>query len=136
MAQKRRRPMQVTIDELVKAHNLGEHIGDPEFYVTIRNEPWLDLVIERVADGGLSVSHYVELHGDLYPDPNLVFRPDDWRVAESSLVTGHYTRVRPGYYSPDLETLARVFAVNIREQGFAEGRVIHLSTSAGTIIAE
>src|SRR5260370_8057065 len=51
----------------------------PGFYVKIKNEPWMDLVIEDTQELGptnlpvISVAHYSEQHGDLMRDPEMLF---------------------------------------------------------------
>ena len=51
----------------------------PGFYIKIKNDPWMDLVIEDTHDLGpnnlpiISVAHYSDQHGDLMRDPEMLF---------------------------------------------------------------
>lgn len=133
---KRRRSMQKTVEELVERHGLQEHFADPEFYVKIASDrlAFEPLSIQRTAEGHISVAHYIEEGGDLVADPEIVFHRENWFGVECSIRPDFYQRLPPGRYSPGLEELARVFAVNIRHQGFYSGEVVRLSTSAGQIV--
>ncbi len=52
---------------------------EPGFYIKVKNEPWMDLVIEDTQELGpnnlpvISVAHYSEQHGDLMRDPEMLF---------------------------------------------------------------
>lgn len=133
---KQRRSMQKTVEELVERHGLQEHFADPKFCVKIASDcpAFEPLSIQRTAEGHISVAHYIEEGGDLVADPEIVFHRDNWYGVECSIRPAFYERVPPGRYSPGLEELARVFAQNIRHQGFYAGEVVGLSTSAGQIV--
>lgn len=48
--------------------------------ITIENEPFMDLHIEKLGDDRLSVAHYYTQRGDLMSDPEIVFdvSGDEW----------------------------------------------------------
>lgn len=66
-----------------------------------------------------AVAHTFVQNGDLMYDPELVFDPQTWLVVEVAMhPTGFYQRVSAGRYSPGLESFAKMWAKNLREQGF------------------
>ena len=91
------------------------------FYLSVENEPYMRLVIEVTPEGYVSVAHYYRQDGDAMRDPEIVFDPANWMAVEYTQDSmGIYQRVEPGYYSPGIETLADVWAQNIKSQGFCE----------------
>lgn len=124
----RRRPMQKTIEDIIALVKLSDVFNQAiatksEFHLRLQNCSWLPLVIEVTGEGFISVAHYLydEYSGDTLRDPEIVFNPEGWFAVEITQdPVGRYQRIPAGRYSPGTEELARIWARNIREQGFLE----------------
>lgn len=122
----KRSPMEVSVTELVAAAGLADafsaatEAGAP-FHLAIENEPYMRLVVEVVAVGEVSVAHYYQQHGDAMRDPEIVFRLPRWLPVEITQdPMGRHHRADAGYYLSGVQELARMWAGNIRHQGFAK----------------
>jgi hypothetical protein len=124
-------PMEDAIRRVLEAHGKLEEFQKSEFfYMKIQREPWMDLIIEKHGDE-VVVAHYGEQNGDLMADPDMTFSiKAGWRPMT---FTNHYVGVftRASWYEDgilltdtrahkDLVSFVRVWAKNIREQGFAD----------------
>lgn len=122
----RRRPMQVSIEAIVEAAGQTEAFkrairNGGSFTLKVANAPYMPLTIEVTGEGYVSVAHYFTQNGDAMRDPEIVFNPKNWYGVEITQdPVGMYQRVRPNCYSKGIEELARVWAKNLREQGFIE----------------
>ena len=91
------------------------------FETADQGEPYMRLVIEVTSEGYVSVAHYYRQNGDAMRDPEVVFDPANWRAVEYTQDSlGIYQRIKPGYYSPGIETFAGIWARSIKAQGFCE----------------
>lgn len=127
----RRRPMQVAIEALLdlsgqrRAFKEAEP-GDFWMEFTDPTGTWNRLVIEKVAEDEVSLTHYISPNSDApgardMRDPEIVFNTKTWQGVEmTNDLASFYQRVKPGHYSPGLEEFARIWARNLREQGFTE----------------
>jgi len=81
---------------------------------------YMDLVIEKVAPGKVSVAHYYEQRGDLMADPEIVFRVDgeDWTAVEYTQHPHVYQRNEEGL--PSAQSFSTKWSKNLHRQGFVE----------------
>lgn len=126
---------QITIERLLKKFNkLNQFKNSNEFYLKLKNSPYMDLVIERQGEIVL-VGHYRIQNGDLISDPVLAFiildsgswfplRIEqvfgDTEVAHyqaDGRLTWHKTRYR------NFVSFAALFANNIVHQGWEKAVV-------------
>lgn len=121
----KRTPMEVTVTELVQAAGLTDafsaacEAGEP-FHLSVENVPYMRLVVEVVAIGEVSVAHYYQQNGDAMRDPEIVFSTPRWLPVEITQdPLGSHRRADNGYYLSGAQELARLWASNIRHQGFA-----------------
>ena len=122
----KRSSMEVTVGMIVDAAGLiqeFEHcrnIGE-SFPLSITNEPYMRLVIEVVGKEQVSVAHYYTQNGDAMRDPEIVFGVHWLPIEITQDPVGIYRRSDPGYYLRGVVGLAHMWAMNIRQQGFAHG---------------
>jgi hypothetical protein len=93
--------------------------GD-NFHRRIPNPPYMDLVIERLADpvSGqiLSFAHYYEQAGDLVNDGEMIYQ-----IGKDGQITLSETISSGGYQSDTADhTFARIFSKNLLDQGFGK----------------
>ncbi len=118
--------MQTVVETIIANHGRTQEFqkalkAHSEFHLSVTNEPYMRLVIEVTPEGYVSVAHYYQQHGDAMRDPEVVFDPANWRAVEYTQDSlGIYQRIKPGYYSPGIETFAGMWARNIKAQGFCE----------------
>ena len=110
---------------------LGKHKIDPskDFYLKLTMPPYMDLVLER-NDDIILVGHYREENEDLISDPVLALHDIDgyWYPIRIELYLGDtvcsFMQDGKRMICPDrikeFKTFQRMFARNIREQGWAE----------------
>ncbi|MCP5014638.1 MAG: hypothetical protein GY938_05065 [Ketobacter sp.] len=105
-------------------------------YHRIENDPFMDLVIERLPhDEGtgqmLSLAHYVEQNGDLINDSEMVWTiNEDGTLKLYDTIPGGMTR---GQRPPTADTtFANMFAKNLIEQGFGKVDLSESQTSVST----
>lgn len=129
---KRRKPMQVTIETIVEKNGLTKAykeamVGGENLHLRIENGLYMPLVIE-VFKGTISVAHYFTQNGDAMRDPEIVFDPGTWYAVEITQdPIGRYQKLPKGKYSPGIESLARMWAKNLRNQGFTGTDVVATS---------
>ena len=130
---KRRKPMQVTVETIFEQHGLTKvyrealNGGEP-LHLRLERDGFMPLVIEVFRGVGVSVAHYFTQNGDAMRDPEIVFNPDTWHGVEITQdPIGRYQRVPEGKYSPGIESLARMWAKNLRSQGFTGTDVVATS---------
>ena len=121
----KRSPMEVSITELVQAAGLADEFSaareaGESFHLSIENAPYMRLVVEVVGQGAVSVAHYFKQNGDAMRDPEIVFNARWLPVEITQDPVGIYRRADDGYYLSGVQGLARMWAANIRHQGFAE----------------
>ncbi len=120
----KRTPMEVTVTELIAAAGMTAafaaalRVGG-EFHLRIENPPYMCLVIEVVAAGEISLAHYYYQNGDSMRDPEIVFNAQWLPIEITQDPVGYYRRADAGYYLSGVQGLARLWAANIRAQGFA-----------------
>jgi hypothetical protein len=120
-----------TIEEII-----GMFGGVDGLYVSITNEPYMRLVIERIGDGphglpAISVAHYYELNGDLCQDPELsmevettptglVMHPYMFQMANPPVYQEVSNDARGVALAEELLQFATTWDNNLRAQGFLE----------------
>jgi len=125
--------MEVTISSLLQAAGLTDEFttaletGD-QFHLAIENLPYMRLVIEVVAPNEVSIAHYYEQNGDAMRDPEIVFNQRWLPVEITQDPVGIHRRAGTGYYLKGVQELARIWAMNIRHQGFITRGVFSSST--------
>lgn len=122
----RKKSMQVSVEALMEAAGATETFWKAvemrnEFALTVENEPYMRLHVEVTAAGEVAVSHTYEQAGDLMFDPEIVFDPDHWNAVEiTQSPMNVWQRAPKGSYLPGANSLANVWARNIRAQGFTD----------------
>lgn len=122
----KRSSMEVTVGMLVDAAELSkefEHCRNTgeSFHLSITNEPYMRLVIEVIGKEEVSVAHLFTQNGDAMRDPEIVFGVHWLPIEITQDPVGVYRRADPGYYLRGVMPLADMWAMNIRQQGFAHG---------------
>ena len=122
----KRSSMEVTVGMLVDAAGLSkefEHCRTTgeSFHLSITNEPYMRLMIEVVGKEEVSVAHLFTRNGDAMRDPEIVFGVHWLPIEITQDTVGIYRRADPGYYLRGVMPLADMWAMNIRQQGFAHG---------------
>ena len=118
--------MQTVVETIVANHGMTEKFWKAvethdEFYLNVTNEPYMRLVIEVTSEGYRGGARYAQSAGDAVGGPEGVCDPANWRAVEYTQDSlGIYQRIKPGYYSPGIETFVGVWARNIKAQGFCE----------------
>ena len=121
----KRKPMQVTFDMILDyygAREQFENAAPGDFWMEVKSGSYMRLVIEKVGPHHVSIAHYGQpQNGDAIRDPEIVFDTRTWLARECTQdPVGFYQHVPDGKYSPGLEQLARVWAKNLRAQGFTD----------------
>jgi hypothetical protein len=118
------------VEAIAKKHHLD--LDEVGAHLRLEQPAYEPLCIEVIGERLVSVAHYFEQHGDLVPDPEMVFctYPDrQWVPVEITMAIGR-RRVasevedgRVARFSPreqaDQAGFANVWARNLREQGWA-----------------
>lgn len=120
-----RTPMEVTIRQLVEAAGLAAEFescraSGESFHLAITNSPYMRLVVEIVTKGEVSIAHYYTQNGDAMRDPEIVFNASWLPVEITQDPLGIHRRASDGYYLRGVQDLARMWATNIRHQGFVK----------------
>jgi hypothetical protein len=121
-------PMERAVTAILEAHGLAEAFASSdEFHLELVNPPYMPLVIERQGDE-VAVMHYFTQNGDLMRDPEVVFALWHWSpVSITQDPVGVYRevflfvcgrRVMNVRLLRELEAFARLWATNLRAQGF------------------
>ncbi|MCC7359938.1 MAG: hypothetical protein IT317_10700 [Anaerolineales bacterium] len=122
--------MQQAIETILNAHDLTEAFSaSREFHLKLENLPYMPLVIERQGDE-VAVMHFFIQQGDVMADPELTFRLWDWTPTS---ITQHPVGVYRQVFMfvngrqvvntrllHELEGFARLWAINLRAQGFLD----------------
>jgi hypothetical protein len=130
LSQVKRAPMQRVVETILEVHGLTDaFMGSTEFHLKLENLPYMPLVIERQGDEA-AVVHYFTQHGDIMADPELVFRLWHWTPTS---ITQHPVGVYRQVFMfvngrqmvnarllHELEYFARLWAINLRAQGFLD----------------
>jgi hypothetical protein len=123
-------PMQGVVMAILDAHGLTEAFTrSAEFHLELTNVPYMPLVIERQGDE-VAVMHYFIQNGDLMRDPEVAFRHGSWEpISITQDPVGVYRevflfagsrRVMNVRLLRELEDFARLWAANLRAQGFTD----------------
>lgn len=145
----RRKPMQISVEMILKAHGKYEEFdkAEPgEFRLKLEQSAYMPLVIEKVGPDTIAIAHYYRQAGDTIADPEIVF---SWCPSEpkfhfcpveitqpNMMING---RVYGGYrrkfivkedgtvlvdrnFDRAVGDLVRVWAKNLRHQGWAEAK--------------
>lgn len=107
-------------------------LGERQFYLKVKNEPFQPLVIEAWTNEGkrlVSVAHYFEMNGDLVQDPEILLDVQSGLPIYLQNQFGFYPVVRideNGKTNVDPEaqksilTFMNLWAKNIKHQGFIQ----------------
>ncbi len=129
--------MKATIESILNAHQqLAGFQQHPHYSVKIECTGFMPLTIEKHGER-IVVAHYFEQNGDLVPDPDVEFvdlGEDDWLPVAIQHSTGRYCRtaeksaagnwlVAKGAMA-DLRSFVRLWARNLRSQGFSSGQLV------------
>lgn len=124
--------MQVIITALATKHGVDLQAVDAELKLTLSG--YMPLVIRHIDVNRVSVYHYYIAHGDVVPDPQIIFwtTKEGWYpIAVTQLLNGHrvyaelneastaVVRVEP-HAQADLAAFADLWATNLQEQGWLE----------------
>ena len=125
---------QITIEHLLKSHNLLEAFQTQEHFLVRFNMPHFDcLVIERHGEM-ISVSHYFEQNGDLVPDPDVELHYPSWVPTAITQCMGYRREKfieRDGKqyvdrrFHTEVSAFLSMWARNITAQGWTEKGQIH-----------
>lgn len=121
--------MKLVVTKILEARSQMDRFKSGEIHLTIFNEPYLRLSIER-HDNKVTVTHYIEINGDLVSDPDMEFvigADDNWYPVAIQYADGSYYRARFSKNGADfvnlknaegLKRFSDLWAKNIRDQGF------------------
>jgi hypothetical protein len=127
------RSMQIVITNIAFKHGLD--LAQPGGHLKLIMPNMLPLVIETLCGERVSVAHYGEQNGDAIRDPEVVFfcssKWTEWFAVEITQdPVGKFRKVADNYPTgewqvdvpaqADLTSFVRVWAKNIREQGWLE----------------
>ena len=111
--------------------------GD-DFHLKILNEPYIPLVVEahKLADDHyqLYLTHYIDVNGDLVHDGEMVFNilPDGILQLDQTATQDAFRGGEHRVYDGGDRTFAKMFAMNIRAQGFGEAARAQLAQATIT----
>jgi hypothetical protein len=134
--------MQVFVSELLSKFDLGELFQQAiqkrqNFMLKLRNAPWFDLVVEVTPAGEVSVAHYTQVNGDAWRDPEIVYEVRTWRAVEITQdPVARYRRAPAGHYLVGVHDLSRMWAGNLRDQGFlkvASAEVVYVGADGADV---
>ena len=123
-----RKPMQKTVEDIAAAagaldqFNSAVEAGEC-FYLKAQVAGYMPLVIEVLGPSReVSVAHYFIQNGDSMRDPEYVFETNKWRPVEVTMdpVNFYHRSPRGFYLAGGASDFCRMWATNIREQGFAD----------------
>jgi len=92
----------------------------PGFYIKVKNEPWMDLVIEDTHELGpnnlpvISVAHYSKQHGDLMRDPEMLFEMEK---------SGTEITLTPFYWRNDYAGIEQYSASRVESQWIVNAKL-------------
>jgi hypothetical protein len=141
----RRKPMQVSIENILQAHGKLEafqraFLTGGTFYLKLEKECYQPLVIEKVGPDRVAISHFFIQNGDVMYDPEIVFSYDPtqpvdyqfWPVEITQHPMGVYRRKffeRDGrkmvdtLFHPSVSPLVQVWARNLKFQKWTEAEI-------------
>lgn len=90
---------------------LKEATSDFTTNKTIKSDGFMDLVIEILGWGKVSVSHYYEMNWDLVPDPDIVFS-----IKNNTIIPISYRNLYLDYEIWDLSKLSELNKLNNLEK--------------------
>jgi len=107
---------------------IKEFVSKPENYKKIKNEPFMDLVIECIGENIISLAHYYEQGGDLIPDPDMEIKVmPEFEAVEVLAYQDNfkyqkvYTEDGKSYYPKlrkELNSFLNFWLNNLKKQGF------------------
>ncbi|MCP4539442.1 MAG: hypothetical protein GY832_20080 [Chloroflexi bacterium] len=141
----RRKPMQVSIENILQAHGKLEAFQQAfrtggTFYLKLEKECYQPLVIERVDSDRVAISHFFIQNGDVMRDPEIVFSYDPsqpvdfqfWPVEITQHPVGVYRRkfferdgrkmVDTSFHS-SVSPLVKIWAKNLKFQGWEKAKI-------------
>lgn len=131
----KRTPMHKTVEDIAQAAGCLDKFQDAiargrEFYLKAEVAGYMPLVIEVLGcTKEVSVAHYGRQNGDAMRDPEYVFETVNWKPVEVTMdYTGFYCRAPKGYRIAGAVDFCRIWARNIREQGFTDPKKASYTT--------
>jgi hypothetical protein len=122
----RRKSIQVSVELIVEAAGALEQYRQAlaqngSFFLVVKNEPYQDFQIETAGKNRVAIAHtYVE-GGDTQFDPEIVFETKTWNAVEiTQSPVRRQQKAGPGRYLPGANSLAGIWAANLRHQGFTD----------------
>ncbi len=117
----RKLEIQTITEKILAKHNID---STADFYLKLSMQPYMDLVIERNGNIIL-VGHYREENGDLISDPVLALEDKNgfWHPVRIELWCGD-TICSDIKSIREFRSFQRMFARNIREQGWLENGML------------
>lgn len=100
-----------------------EIVDNEEYYRRVLNEPYMPLVIEKHFNE-IFLTHYYEQNGDHVMDTEMVFYLDDRSGRLRLKETAVQNTVRGGELRSYDKSFANMFAKNLVQQGFGQGKII------------
>lgn len=85
----------------------------------IESEPYMALVIEKIAENRISVGHYYEKNFDLCRDPEVVFKIEDGEWIPVEYVQDPYRR-EVDENGLEIQDFLDMWSKNLRHQGFVD----------------
>ena len=128
--------MKATIEKILEAHQQLAAFREHRHYsVKIASNGFMPLIVEKHGEQ-IVVAHCFEQNGDLIPDPDVEFVElgGDWMPVAIQHSTGRYCRTAvkapTGNWlisklaMADLRSFVRIWARNLKHQGFASGTLL------------
>jgi len=109
------------VQEILEQHGIGSaeelDVGDN---VTASATGHMDLTIEKIAEGKLSVAHYFKQNGDMMRDPEVVFDVDGdgWTPVTYRQDPASYQHDDGGL--PSVSVFVEQWSRRLKKQGFVE----------------
>ncbi|MEO0739696.1 MAG: DUF3991 and TOPRIM domain-containing protein, partial [Cyanobacteria bacterium J06649_12] len=123
---------------LYEADLAAKVVEGDDFHLKIHNEPYIPLVVEahKLADDHyqLYITHYIDVNGDLVHDGEMVFNilPDGILQLDQTATQDAFRGGEHRVYDGGDRTFAKMFAMNIRAQGFGEAARAQLAQATIT----
>jgi hypothetical protein len=123
--------IQQVVEQILEQHSLLDAFRNSQsFHLSIENQPWMLLVIERQGEQ-ISVAHYGEpVEGDAMRDPEICYNCFTWQPLwiqqdpVSHFAQVYFERDGKEYVNArllnELKQFSAMWARNLREQGFTD----------------
>ncbi len=112
-------PLGQTLIDILNANGLNPSQGD--IALTLNNEPYMPLSIERTGPSEMSISHYGLQNGDVMRDPEIVFTISRFGQLRAKTYENSYAGVYKEIDNSD--PFLKEWSANLIEQGFTKRQV-------------